>query len=650
MNRGMDCKARTTPLLAPMQGGKFSYLRFIHSVERKGKALTTIVWATFIKRAAEQKLLEDNMMRKFVAWGSFAALAALLAMPLLAQRRDAKAVVDDAIRASGYEGLNTIEYIGSGEGEGGVGQAQSPIAGWDKRTLKNYSRFIDYAAGTSQRNAIQSRPMDATGQLSGGGGLPPNNAQADTPNTANIAANATWAQRFEISLSPPGFLKMAAAATNPTMATKNLNGRRMTVISFLVDQKAPSGVNYQLTGYIDSNNLVARVETAVEENTGLVGDMVVLQDYSSYRDFNGVRFPTHITQRRAGLIHADFTITDVKKNSAAPPPLAAAGGGRGGAGAAGGRGGAPAAAAGRGGAPAGGGAGRGGDGAAAGGRGGGRGGDGAAAGGRGGRGGDAPAAAARGGVPLAPGAPAAAGGRGAAAGGGGQRGAAIFGSRKLGDGIYLITGGYPNVAIEFKDYVAMIDAPQNGTDAVIAEIKKVIPNKPIRYLINTHAHFDHIGGLRTAMLEDLTVITHDMNKDMYEEWFKNPRTLNAGEPDAFARSGKKPKFQYMGEKKVLKDSMNTVELYHLHGVKHSEDMIVVYLPKIKAVFEADAFNPPAPNAAIPTGDQISGFERLFASELDRLKIDYTHIYSGHQPGGGDRDITKEDLLRRVGRL
>ena len=103
----------------------------------------------------------------------------------------------------------------------------------------------------------------------------------------------------------------------------------------------------------------------------------------------------------------------------------------------------------------------------------------------------------------------------------------------------------------------------------------------------------------------------------------------------------------MGDKKVLKDSMNTIELYWLKGVAHAEDMIVAYLPKIKAVVEGDAFNAPAANAAPPANP--SGLEKLFASELDRLMIDYTTIIPVHQPNPPDRDITKGDLLKNIGR-
>ena len=80
--------------------------------------------------------------------------------------------------------------------------------------------------------------------------------------------------------------------------------------------------------------------------------------------------------------------------------------------------------------------------------------------------------------------------------------------------MYLLGGGPANsVAVEFKDYVAVFEAPTSEARslAVIEQIVKLIPNKPIRYLINSHQHFDHIGGIRTYLHIGATIITQRKN-------------------------------------------------------------------------------------------------------------------------------------------
>jgi glyoxylase-like metal-dependent hydrolase (beta-lactamase superfamily II) len=514
------------------------------------------------------------------------ASALMFALVATAGAQDAKTVISNASKAMGYDQLKSIEYTGPSGFEGtAMGQAQSAARGWPHFTLKNFSRFIDLNTLTGQQTALRSRPAEPDGQLAGGGGLAP---VPETQNTTAINANATWTQKMDVVLSPPGFLKLAASAMDATATQRNVNGKKYTVVSFPVEQKAPSGVPYTISGFIDSDNMVAKVETKVEDN--LVGDMLVEQSYSGYKDFAGVKFPTKIVQTRAGLAWTDLTVSDVKANAPAPPPPPPPQG---------------------------------------------RGGPGGAGGGAG-RGGGAPEGQGRGG-PEGGGAPA--GGRG------GAPPAAAIGSKKLADGIYLITGGYRSIAVEMKDHIVLLEAPQSEATTVniIAEVKKAIPNKPIKYVVNTHAHADHSGGLRAAAAEGATIITHESNKPLYEKWFNNPRTLLM--PDSLSQSEKKAKFEYIGEKKILKD-LNTVELYHIKAA-HSEDMLVAYLPKIKAVFEADAFNPPAPSAPAP--QTVNGLERLLADKLDEFKIDYTTIISVHQPGGGDRDVTKADLLKNIGK-
>ena len=103
-------------------------------------------------------------------------------------------------------------------------------------------------------------------------------------------------------------------------------------------------------------------------------------------------------------------------------------------------------------------------------------------------------------------------------------------TQKLADGVYLLGGASHNsVAVEFKDFVAVVEAPLDETRnlAVIEEVVKLIPDKPIRFLVNTHQHLDHIGGLRTYMHIGATIITHWKNFDFYTRDVLNyaPRTL-----------------------------------------------------------------------------------------------------------------------------
>src|SRR5437879_12190451 len=98
-------------------------------------------------------------------------------------------------------------------------------------------------------------------------------------------------------------------------------------------------------------------------------------------------------------------------------------------------------------------------------------------------------------------------------------------SQKLADGVWCIGGGTHNsLAVEFRDYAAVIEAPLNEERslAVINEVSRLIPNKPIRYVVNTHHHFDHSGGLRTYLAQGDTIVTHQANREYYEQVLFNP--------------------------------------------------------------------------------------------------------------------------------
>jgi glyoxylase-like metal-dependent hydrolase (beta-lactamase superfamily II) len=232
---------------------------------------------------------------------------------------------------------------------------------------------------------------------------------------------------------------------------------------------------------------------------------------------------------------------------------------------------------------------------------------------------------------------------GGAPGGGGTPPAPS--SRKLDDGVYLILPAYAAVAVDMKDGIVVIEGPQSEAraDAIISEIKKVIPNRPIKYIVNTHAHFDHSSGLRTFVAEGATIITHQVNKGYYEKIFALPHTLT---PDKLARNGAKVNVETMGDKKVLTDGTHTIELYRTRGSLHAEGLIFAYLPKEKILLEADSFNPAALADAPPPSPSNPATVNLLEN-INRLKLTVETIIPVHYPPDG-RKVTMAELRRAVG--
>ncbi|MGD1071112.1 MAG: MBL fold metallo-hydrolase [Bryobacteraceae bacterium] len=162
-------------------------------------------------------------------------------------------------------------------------------------------------------------------------------------------------------------------------------------------------------------------------------------------------------------------------------------------------------------------------------------------------------------------------------------------TEKLADGVWMLHGRASSALIEFRDYVVVVDAPTDETRslAVIAEVKRLVPNKPIKYVVNTHHHFDHSGGLRTYVAEGATVITQEGNKAFYEWAWKQPRTL---EPDKLSQNPKPASFITYGSACELTDGGRTADVYLTIGDLHDQFLSFVYLPKEKLLIEVDDFS------------------------------------------------------------
>ena len=165
---------------------------------------------------------------------------------------------------------------------------------------------------------------------------------------------------------------------------------------------------------------------------------------------------------------------------------------------------------------------------------------------------------------------------------------------KLGEGVYLVTnlggGGYNVMAVEFGDHVVAIEAPLSSqvSEQAIAEIKKAIPNKPIKYLAITHHHGDHSGGLRAFVADGATVVTTPQNVA-----FVKSLVESKGLVDGLAKDAKPLKLELLdGKKRVFSDASQTLELYDIGPNPHARELLVAYLPKQRILFQGDMFFAP----------------------------------------------------------
>jgi hypothetical protein len=482
------------------------------------------------------------------------------------EAKDAKAVLADLAKAMGAANVKTIQYSATGS-YFWLGQGYRAVDPWPKFTLRNYMKTVDYDNGAyEEKLAWTEAPADFTAQQRGGGltplkgeGMGQDNClggdyawnQGGNGNAAPQSAAVATERQLRLAITPDGFIKTAMAA-NPTVASKKVNGKTETVISFAWKDK------FKVNGYVNGQNILDRVETWIPQP--ILGDMPVEISYSDYRDFSGVKFPAHIVQKEGGYPVLDLMVNAVTPNvpvNITVPPAAK----------------------------------------------------------------NAPA-------PLR------------------------VVTTPMGNGVWVMRAGTQSLAVEFKDFVAIIDGAGNEERSigVIAETKKAIPNKPIQYVINTHHHLDHSGGLRTFVAEGVTIVTGEENKPYFERIFKLPHNLD---PDELAKSPKAPKFVTVKDKYVLTDGDQSIELYRLrddkypdHQNSHAPDLLISYLPKSKILAEPDFYNPappPAPNARVTTVNLIGNKENLLEN-IKRLNLDVAQFVPMHY---GNNAVPFSQLLQEI---
>jgi glyoxylase-like metal-dependent hydrolase (beta-lactamase superfamily II) len=498
------------------------------------------------------------------------AFAVILAL-VVAWSAERSNALKSAAKALGTNRIQTVQFVALGDSYT-VGQNFSANDLWPRVPIRDYTALLDYKTGSIRVDML--REMGASMPRGGGvpfaarlrqiqmisgkyawnelavPGAPPLGAVPATPCTIPEAGGTSPAGPAPESrdlcmlmlwMMPQGFVK-AAQANNATLT--KVNGG--VQVSFTFDGK------HKMIGIINNRDQVERVRTWVAQS--IVGDMLVEAEYTGYRDFGGVQFPSHFVQKQDGFPSLDLSITSVTPNPdaniAAPDNV-------------------------------------------------------------------------RNAAPVA---------------------SPTVNSQRVADGVYFLTGGtHHSLAVEMNSYSVLIDTP-NGearAAAVIAKTKELIPRKPIRYIVAMHHHWDHLGGIRTAIDEGAIIVTHDTNKAFLERAANAPHTIN---PDRLAFSKKQLKLQIIGSEGMLSDGSRTIKLYTITGFDHTDDMLMVYLPNEKILAEADAYTPPDfPD--MPLIAPKVPYAAAFYDNIRRLHLDVRTIVPFH----GARTVDLAEVAGQAGK-
>lgn len=216
--------------------------------------------------------------------------------------------------------------------------------------------------------------------------------------------------------------------------------------------------------------------------------------------------------------------------------------------------------------------------------------------------------------------------------------------QRIGDGVWYLAGAPdPNSQlVEFRDYAVIIESSVSEARALanLAEARRLVPNKPVRYHLNTHHHGDHAAGLRAFVSEGATIITHEMNRRFYQQTvLRNPHTLA---PDALARAPKRANFVWVKDKHVLTDGSRTLEIYHVPN-GHAANLLMSYIPQEKLLLITDIFNDfggPRPND--PSPGLVSPYYAALGDRIRELKLDVERIAPSH-----GRGVVSADMLTKA---
>jgi hypothetical protein len=163
-------------------------------------------------------------------------------------------------------------------------------------------------------------------------------------------------------------------------------------------------------------------------------------------------------------------------------------------------------------------------------------------------------------------------------------------AEQVGKGIWWLagSGNHRSVVFEFDDHLTLFEVPVNeARSKAVIDKARTLSQKPLTHVIVSHHHFDHSGGLRTAVAEGLTIITYRANEAFFKDLVARKHSIA---PDALARNPKPLQLELVDDELTLKDKSMEVRLYHLLDNPREGTNLFAYVPRDRILVQADLYD------------------------------------------------------------
>ena len=196
---------------------------------------------------------------------------------------------------------------------------------------------------------------------------------------------------------------------------------------------------------------------------------------------------------------------------------------------------------------------------------------------------------------------------------------------ELGPGIQHVVGGSHNsLVVQMKDSLVVFDSPVSDWQSnwTLSTLRAKYLGKPVKYLVLTHHHMDHAGGLRAYASTGATLVVGKGTTEHYRRVLAAPYTRN---PDLSPQDLSRTQIVEVADKYSIIDGQREVQVFAIEPNPHAQGLLIGFVPDTKLGYATDIWSP----GAGPLPDKLNPALAALVAGVKKAGIEPAKFAGGH---------------------